>query len=96
MEKAVKDEKNLMEIIIPGEIISELFPVVQIKKEPVDRILHGQPIYNKDLMKTTNIKKDSMINVFCVDKFIGVFRVISENEIFAKPEFVLQPLNPLK
>jgi H/ACA ribonucleoprotein complex subunit 4 len=53
-EKAVDEyekgnEKPLREIIIPAEIVSEIYPVVEVKEEPVGRILHGQPLYHKDL-----------------------------------------------
>lgn len=92
LERAIKKGKRLREIIIPGEIISKIYPIVQIKRECVDRILHGQPIYQKDLVKEVKIEKDNIISIFSMDKFIGMFRVVLENEIFAKPEFVLQPI----
>jgi len=92
LEKAINDEQKLKEMIIPGEIISELYPVIEVKKEPVDRILHGQPIYEKDLLKKSNIEKDKKICVFSEEKFIGVFKVIDEGKIFAKSEFTMQEI----
>lgn len=92
LEEAAKDEKKLKEMIIPGEIISELYPVVQIKEESAGRILHGQPVYEENLTKRYNLNKDSRISIFSGDKLIGVFKVIDEGRIFAKPEFVLQPM----
>lgn len=96
-EKAVKeyekgDEKVLREMIIPAEIVSEVYSIVEIKKESVDRILHGQPIYNKNLVEKYDLKKEEIVSVFSKDKFVGMFKVINERDIFAKPEFVLQPI----
>lgn len=92
LEKNVNNEKSLKEMISPGEIISELYPVIEIKKEPVDRILHGQPIYEKDLLKKVNAEKDEKICVFSEEKFIGVFKVLREDKIFAKSEFTMQEI----
>ncbi|MDP3992564.1 MAG: RNA-guided pseudouridylation complex pseudouridine synthase subunit Cbf5 [Candidatus Pacearchaeota archaeon] len=92
LENAVKDEERLREIIIPGEVISKVYQEIQIKEESATRILRGQPIYNKDLVNAVKIEKDNLVSVFTMDKFIGMFRVVSEDEIFAKPEFVLQPI----
>ncbi len=102
-EKAVKEyrtgcvnsEEKLRKIIIPAEIISEIFPVVEIKKESSKKILHGKPIFYADLKKREDIKNEinQIISVFSNDKFIGMFKVVKGEKIFAKPEFVLQPIN---
>ena len=97
LEKAVIEYKSgneelLKKLISPGEVISQIYSVVQIKEESAMRILRGQPIYNKDLVKNVKIEKDNMISVFTIDRFIGIFKVVLENEIFAKAEFVLQPI----
>ena len=95
-ENAVKEyekgnEKHLREIIIPAEIVSEVYPEIEIKKESLKRIFNGSPIYNEDLLKKPNTKKDEIISVFSEERFIGMFKVINNN-IFAKPEFVMQPI----
>ncbi len=92
LEKAVKNEKELRKNIIPGEVISQIYPVVQIMEESAPRILRGQPIYEKNLAEKYNFNVDSKISVFSGDKFIGIFKVVSEDKIFAKSEFVLQPI----
>jgi H/ACA ribonucleoprotein complex subunit 4 len=92
LEKATKDEKALKEMIIPGEVITELYPIVQIKKEFTDRILHGQPIYRENLTKKYEFNDEDKISVFSDSRFIGVFKVINQDKIFAKPLFVLQPV----
>jgi len=98
LEKAVDeyekgDEKSLREMIIPGEIISELYPVVQIKEVYVERVFHGSPIYYQHLVdKKVEYKKDDLICIFSGERFIGVYKIVNEKEIFANPRFVLQPI----
>jgi tRNA U55 pseudouridine synthase TruB len=96
-EKAVKEyesgkEELLKEMIIPGEIVSEVYEEVQVKQEVVDRLLHGKVIHNKDLKKKIKLEKDQSISVFSGKRFIGMFKIINGKDIFAKPEFVLQPI----
>jgi len=98
LERAVEsygkgDESLLREIIIPGEIVSELFPVIEIEEESADRILHGQPIYKENLIEKKDLEKNGKISVFSGEKFIGVFEVVNEGRIFARGEFVLQPIS---
>ncbi|MBA7681730.1 tRNA pseudouridine synthase B [subsurface metagenome] len=97
LEKAVReykkgDEKLLRDIIIAGEIISELYSVVQIKKEFADKILHGSPIYYEHLKNTKDKENEGKFCVFEERKFIGIYKVTAEGKIFARPEFVLQPI----
>ena len=97
LEEAAEEYKNgkeekLRQMIIPGEIVSELFPVVNVKEEIVGRLLHGSPLFNNEISTKDKFKADEKICVFSNDKFIGVFKVVLEDKIFAKPEFVLQPI----
>ncbi|MFH1326701.1 MAG: RNA-guided pseudouridylation complex pseudouridine synthase subunit Cbf5 [archaeon] len=107
LEKAIRENK-LDKIIIPAEeAIKKVFPSVEVKKDAVERILHGQPIYDKDLKKRQEAKplaslsksqtketfdKDSLIAVFSGEQFIGIFKVINAIKIFAKSDFTLQPI----
>lgn len=97
LEKAVDeykkgDEKPLKEIIIPAEIVGEIYETVEIQKESVDRILHGQPIYYKNLVRDVKLDKGKIISIFCEDRFVGMFRVTGENEFFARNEFTMQEI----
>ncbi|MEK6827339.1 MAG: hypothetical protein AABX99_02530, partial [Nanoarchaeota archaeon] len=96
-EKAVKeyengDEKRLRKIIIPAEIVSTVYPVVEIKEEFASLILHGSPVYYKFLEKKQDFETGKIICIFGGDKFIGMFRVINEKEFFARSQFILQPI----
>ena len=68
-EKAVDEyekgnEKLLRKIIIPAEIVSEVYPVIEVKKEFVNLILHGSPIYYKFLEKKKDFETGKIICVF--------------------------------
>jgi len=96
-EKAVEEyengnEKPLRQIIMPGEIVSQVYKEVQIKEEVIVKIFQGKPIHKEDLKEKVEISKDKIISVFSGERFIGMFKVINTREIFAKSEFVLQPI----
>ena len=96
-EKAVDEygngnEELLRKIIFPGEIISQLHPVMQIKEDNLTQIFTGKPIHEKDLVKDEGWKKDSLVCAFNNGRFIGMYKIFRGKEIFAKPEFVLQPI----
>ena len=85
------NESKLKKMLIPGEIISKVLPVVQVKKEFVKKLHHGYPLI-KEYLKQTYNQKEGKIAVFENESFIGVFSLIDNKEILAKPEFVLQPI----
>ena len=88
------NEKLLRKIIIPAEIISEVYSVVKVKKTRLEHLLTGKPILTADLKIKKEIKfeKEKIISVFSENKFVGMYKIVNEKEIFAKPEFVLQPI----
>jgi H/ACA ribonucleoprotein complex subunit 4 len=93
LEEAVKDENKLKEIIIPGEIVTELFPVVQVKEDSIKRLFTGKPVYLSDLKKPVKIKEGEKVCIFSGDKFIMVAKTVKDTYVFAKSEFTLQPMN---
>lgn len=86
------DEKLLKEIVIPAEIVSELHSPIQVKENSLGKLLTGKPIFQEDLKEKNKIQKDEVISVFSGEKFIGMYKVLNEEEVFAKSKFVLQPL----
>lgn len=95
-EKAVDEykegnEEKLRKIIIPGEIISKLYSNANVKNEIIGRLFNGSPIFFKDRTEKSEIK-DSRVCIFSNNKFIGIYNVINSGEVFAKPDFVLQPI----
>ncbi len=91
------DDKLLRKILIPAEIVTEVYPIVKIEAKPVevDKILHGQPIYKESLIKdkkSSDFKIGDSICIVSNDTFLGMFRVVLEGRVFATPLFVLQPM----
>src|SRR3989344_8911697 len=96
-EKAVDEyekgnEENLRKIIIPAEIISEVYPVLEIKKDNLKQIYTGKPLHEKDLVKKQDFEKNSIVCIFADDRFIGMYKILKEKEIFAKSKFVMQEI----
>lgn len=96
-EKAVDEyekgnEDLLRKIIFPGEIISVLHPVMKIKKDNLKQIFTGKKIFERDMVKDEGWEEGSTVCVFNEERFIGMYKIFREKEVFAKPEFVLQPI----
>jgi H/ACA ribonucleoprotein complex subunit 4 len=97
-EKAVEeynngDDKKLREMIIPAEIVSEFYRPVEIKDKRLKIIFTGKPLENKDLIKEREKFVDGeIISVFCGNIFVGMYKTTKEREVFARPEFVMQPI----
>ena len=96
-EKAVdeyfKGNDNLLRnIIIPAEIISEVYSVVDVKEEYIDKLLHGAPIDDKFLVKEKKEETGKIVCIFAEEQFIGMYKVVNEKNVFAKGEFVLQQI----
>jgi len=90
-EKAVKDynegnETELRKILIPAEILSESLPVIQINPESEKQLLTGKPIHKKDIKE--NLPSSEFFMAFLQDKFIGIYQIVNEDEILARPKFV--------
>jgi len=96
-EKAVDDYKKgnevpLKKILIPAEIVSVVYEPVEIKEDNLKRIFTGKPIHFEDLKTKNNFKKGKIISVFCKDKFVGMYEVLNEGDVFAKGKFVFQTI----
>jgi H/ACA ribonucleoprotein complex subunit 4 len=95
-DKAVEEYKSgkeeaLRKIIIPGEVISQLIKTVQVRKDIVKKVLTGSPIFNSFLsekVKCTDLEEGDKLAVFSDTRFIGCYKYIGKEDIFAKPEFV--------
>ncbi|MDP3986840.1 MAG: RNA-guided pseudouridylation complex pseudouridine synthase subunit Cbf5 [Nanoarchaeota archaeon] len=97
VEKAVEEyrkgnDKILRGMIIPGEAVIELYDVVQVKEEYSGKLLHGSPVYLNYLENPKDKNAREKICVFSGGKFIGIYLVVNEEDIFAKPDFVFQEI----
>lgn len=97
-EKAVDDYKNgseesLKKIIMPAEdAIRKVYPIMNIRSDNLKQIFTGKPIHKSDIIKDEDWKVNSIVGVFNDKEFIGMYRIFRGKEIFAKPEFVMQPM----
>src|SRR3989344_92342 len=96
-EKAVDeykkgDDKLLRKMIIPAEIVSEVYPSIQVKEEIIKNLFMGKPIMKKDFPNSGEFERGEIICVFSKEKFIGMYKVLNDEEIFAKAEFVKQEI----
>jgi H/ACA ribonucleoprotein complex subunit 4 len=97
-EKAVEeykkgDDKKLREMIIPAEIISEVYPSVEISEKFIFKLFSGSPFLKNYLREKKKFGEEEKICVFSGGKFIGIYEAIKSKSIFAKPLFVMQPIN---
>ena len=93
LEKAVENYKNgkeeeLRKLIFPAEIVSEVYPILKIRDKELKKILTGKPIHKEDLIEKKKFGKNQIVSVFSGEKFIGMYEIINEGNIFAKPKFV--------
>jgi H/ACA ribonucleoprotein complex subunit 4 len=96
-EKAVEEYKRgneslLRKILIPGEIISQVLPIVFIKNDVVKKCFTGSPIFANfviNLEIKEKLQEGEKICVFSDEKFIGCYNFIGKEDLFARPEFVL-------
>ena len=103
IEKAIEEheegnEKELKKIVFPAEeAVKKAYPIVHVKNSEKKRLYTGKAIYLKDLRREIDLKKfphNSFVGVFADDEnesFIGMYKVSLEKDVFAKPEFVMQP-----
>jgi H/ACA ribonucleoprotein complex subunit 4 len=95
LEELKKGNEGLLrEVLIPGEIISKVLPVVAIKsdKEIIKKLYNGFAVIEEYLEEKIKLEKDTKIAVFSQEVFIGVYIVTSSDKFIAKPEFVCKPI----
>ncbi len=86
------NETPLRKILIPGEIISEILPVYQAKKQFLKKLYHGSPLEQIYFDKPQNENLPEKFALFNNQDFIGIYKKTNEKNILARPEFVLQPI----
>ena len=84
----VDAEKKLRKIIIPGEIVSKLFPILEVKKESLKKLFTGKPIFRDDVKNKIKVLKDKVVCVFSDEMFVGIYKSVDNEYVFAKSMFV--------
>jgi H/ACA ribonucleoprotein complex subunit 4 len=83
---------NLDKIQPAEELIKKIFKSIQVKDKPVEQLLTGKPVHYGDLVNEEKSDAGVLINIFNGGRFIGVYQVVNEGDIFAKAEFVKQDI----
>lgn len=86
------NSSKLKKIIIPAEIISKIFPSIEIYEKDKEKILHGIPIKKENSKEDFSKLSDDKFCIFSKDQFIGVFKKTKEKELILRSEFTLQPI----
>jgi len=81
------DESALRNILNPAEIIAEVLPVVQANPEKRKQLLTGKPLMKQDIKG--NLPEEEKFALFLGDTFIGAYKKVSEGDIIARSEFIL-------
>src|SRR3989339_525967 len=68
------------------------YPIIKLKSTSEKNILTGKPIKYEDLIEKEDFKDGEKVTVFCKKRFIGIYKIINNESIFAKGEFVMQPI----
>ncbi len=84
------DDTELRAMIIPGEIITELYPAIFVKERAVEQLYTGKPFIRSDVIGT--IPQEKVVVVFHEQTFIGIYEQTNSEKIIARPLFVLQPI----
>jgi len=88
----LKDNNELANHLIPINILAKHLQSVEVKKESLERLYHGSPLYSEYMENKEDIKKlkkDSFIALINGGQLIEVAKVVLEANKIAVPETVL-------
>ncbi|HVY01197.1 MAG TPA: RNA-guided pseudouridylation complex pseudouridine synthase subunit Cbf5 [Candidatus Nanoarchaeia archaeon] len=93
LDKAIEDlksgnEKTIRDMLVPAEIISTLYPVVELNKLSLKQIKTGKPLFKKDIIGKFDLEEGDIFVGVCEGMFIGCYNVKAEDEIVARPGFI--------
>ena len=94
LEKAVEEynngnETSLRAMLIPGEVIGVILPVIFVNPESVNKLYTGSPLFTQFVSEDESLEKNERVAVFANTTFIGCYRIVNEGQVRAVPEFVL-------
>ena len=81
------NESLLREILIPGEVVSRLLPVVNVNPNSLKKLLTGKPLFDNDIKGY--LPEQERFALFNKNILIGIYKKSKEGDIIARPEFVL-------
>lgn len=89
LDKLVKEGRLNEKLIDASIAVKKILPEVQIRKENVDKLMHGKPVFKEDLARKYKHEAGESVAIFLDKRFIETAKVVNEGNIFAKAEFVL-------
>src|SRR3989338_105471 len=92
-EEAVKElnagnENKLRSMIIHAEVIGSVLGVVELKPEYIRKYHTGSPLFRHFLKNKTTLPEGENIACFAEGRFIGCYKIVNEEEVWAVPEFI--------
>jgi len=85
------DDALLRSLLVPGEIVSEVLPVLGVREEAADPLLNGQAFQPEHVEGEPDMQEGQDYAVFCGTRFIEVVCIVAEEGRLGKPRFVLTP-----
>jgi tRNA U55 pseudouridine synthase TruB len=83
------DETMLRALLVPAEIVGTLLPTVFANEEAEDSLLAGMPLLRAQLTHEVSLQTGEHVAVFCGERFIEVARAVNDDEVLARPQFVM-------
>lgn len=89
LEKIIKDEKKLRELLIPAEIISKILPSIQVDSEIQKSLINGSPIFD-NVINLDRIENE-IFCIFCNNQLIEIAKKLEKpvkskiSNIIARP-----------
>jgi len=81
-------EEPLRELIVPGEVIGLVLPVVQVREEGLEPLRAGGPLTRDKVRSGCTVPAEGDVAVFCAGRFVEVARIVRQGDVIARPRFV--------
>lgn len=90
LAEASNDEKELRKILMPIELIAKNMPKINVKKDSLERLYNGSPVYSEFIEKMDKTEQNDIAAVMQGKKLIEIAKVVNEGNAIAKPETVIK------
>ena len=88
-DKIKNNPEELKKYLTPADVvIKKILPTLKLDKLNKRFLLTGKPLLNQDVVEKTNFKEGDFFVLTINEEFIGVYKKVNLDGIFAKPEFV--------
>lgn len=93
LDKAIEalkngDESAIRKMLVPAEIVSDLYEIIELKSDSLKKLLTGKPLFESDIIGKVKGKEGDIVVGFSDYRFVGCYRLVLDNDLIAKPEFI--------